>query len=149
MKVKLCPTLCDPMDYTVHGILQARLLEWVAFPFSRGSFQHRDWTQISRIAGWFFIRWATGITYISCKSFCSWALGCFCWSPFHLVEGDFWCFFSAKSVTQIKSIYKQFSCLQTEKISLLCKYWFLLVQMLDIMLSADDWSSRSRKEEIP
>ena len=40
MKVKvtqLCPTLCDPMDYTVHGILQVRILEWVAFPFSRGS----------------------------------------------------------------------------------------------------------------
>ena len=32
----LCPTLCEPMDYTVHGILQARILEWVAFPFSRG-----------------------------------------------------------------------------------------------------------------
>ena len=32
---QLCPTLCDPMDYTVHGILQARILEWVAFPFSR------------------------------------------------------------------------------------------------------------------
>ena len=31
-----CPTLCDPMDYTVHGIFQARILEWVAFPFSRG-----------------------------------------------------------------------------------------------------------------
>ena len=44
MKVKvtqLCPTLCDPMDYTVHGILQARILEWVAFPFSRGSAQPR------------------------------------------------------------------------------------------------------------
>ena len=37
-----CPTLCDPMDYTVHGILQARILEWVAFPFSRGSSQPRD-----------------------------------------------------------------------------------------------------------
>ena len=36
------PTLCDPMDYTVHGILQARILEWVAFPFSRGSPQPRD-----------------------------------------------------------------------------------------------------------
>ena len=33
--VQLCPTLCDPMDYTVHGILQARILEWIAFPFSR------------------------------------------------------------------------------------------------------------------
>ena len=42
MKVKViqsCPTLCDPKDYTAHGILQARILEWVAFPFSRGSFQ--------------------------------------------------------------------------------------------------------------
>ena len=33
---QLCPTLCDPMDYTIHGVLQARILEWVAFPFSRG-----------------------------------------------------------------------------------------------------------------
>ena len=46
--------LCDPMDYTVHGILQARVLEWVAFPFSRGSSQLRDWTQVSCIAGRFF-----------------------------------------------------------------------------------------------
>ena len=37
-----CLTLCDPMDYTVHGILQARILEWVAFPFSKGSSQPRD-----------------------------------------------------------------------------------------------------------
>ena len=47
MKVKVkfaqsCPTLCDPMDYAVHGILQVRILEWVAFPFSRGSSQPRD-----------------------------------------------------------------------------------------------------------
>ena len=41
----LCLTLCDPMNYTVHGILQARILEWVAFPFSRGSSQPRDQTQ--------------------------------------------------------------------------------------------------------
>ena len=37
--VQSCPTLCDRMDYRVHGILQARILEWVAFPFSRGSSQ--------------------------------------------------------------------------------------------------------------
>ena len=51
MKVKvaqLCLTLCDPMDYTVHGILQARILEWVTVPFSRGSFQPRDRTQVSQ-----------------------------------------------------------------------------------------------------
>ena len=44
-------TLCDPKDCTVHGILQARILEWVAFPFSRGSSQPRDQTQVSHIAG--------------------------------------------------------------------------------------------------
>ena len=43
--------LCDPIDYTVSGILQARILEWVAFPFSRGSPQPRDQTQVSCIAG--------------------------------------------------------------------------------------------------
>ena len=40
---------CDPMDYTVHGILQSRILEWVAFPFSRGSSQPRDLTQVSTL----------------------------------------------------------------------------------------------------
>ena len=54
MKVtQLSLTLCDPLDYTVHGILQARILEWVAFPFSRGSSQPRDQTQVSCIAGGF------------------------------------------------------------------------------------------------
>ena len=42
------------IDYTVHGILQARILEWVAFPFSRGSSQPGDRTQVSCIAGRFF-----------------------------------------------------------------------------------------------
>ena len=54
---QLCPTLCDPMDCTVHGIVQARILEWVAFPFSSGSSQPRDRTQISHIAGRFFLSW--------------------------------------------------------------------------------------------
>ena len=57
VKVKVsqsCPTHCDSMDYTVHRILQARILEWVAFPFSRGSSQPRDQTQVSCIAGGFF-----------------------------------------------------------------------------------------------
>ena len=55
MKVaQSCPTLCHPMDYTNLGILQARILEWVAFPFSRGSTQPRDRAQVSRIAGRFF-----------------------------------------------------------------------------------------------
>ena len=52
--------LCDPMDYTVHGILQTRILVWAAFPFSRNSSQSRDWTQVSHIAGGFFTSRATG-----------------------------------------------------------------------------------------
>ena len=56
MKVaQSCASLCDPMDYTLHRILQARILEWVAVPFSRGSSQPRDQTQVSHIAGRFFI----------------------------------------------------------------------------------------------
>ena len=51
---QLCLTLCEPMDYTVHGILQIRKLETVAFPFSRGSSQPRQQTQVSHIAGGFF-----------------------------------------------------------------------------------------------
>ena len=54
MKVKvaqLCSTLCDCMGHIVHGILQARILESVAFPFFRGSSQPRDQTQVSCIAG--------------------------------------------------------------------------------------------------
>ena len=57
--IQSCPTLCNPMDYTVYGILQARILEWVAFPFSRGSSQPRDRIQVSHIAGRFFTSWAT------------------------------------------------------------------------------------------
>ena len=49
-----CPALCDPVDYTVHGIVQTRTLEWAAIPFSRGSSQPRDPTQDSGITGGFF-----------------------------------------------------------------------------------------------
>ena len=45
-----CPTLCEPMDYTVPGLLYARILEWVAFPLSRGSSLPRDQTQVFHIA---------------------------------------------------------------------------------------------------
>ena len=51
--------LCDPMAYIVHGILQARTLEWVAFLFSRGSSQPRDQTQVSHFADRFFSSWVT------------------------------------------------------------------------------------------
>ena len=59
-----CPTLCDPMDCSlpgssVHGIFQARVLEWIAISFSRGSSQPRDRTQASRIVDRRFTVWAT------------------------------------------------------------------------------------------
>ena len=58
---QLCPNLCDPMDYRYrdHGLLQARILEWVAVPFCRGSSQPRDRTQVPHIAVVFFTSWAT------------------------------------------------------------------------------------------
>ena len=55
---QLCSTLCDPMNYIVHGILQARILKWITFPFSSISSQPRDRTQVSCIACGFFISWA-------------------------------------------------------------------------------------------
>ena len=74
VKVKMlvsqsCPTLCDPMDYSlpgssVHEILQARILEWVAIPFSRGSSRPRDQIWVSCIAGGFFTVWSTREAHI-------------------------------------------------------------------------------------
>ena len=65
-----CPILCDPMDCSlpgspVHGILQARTLEWIAMLSSRGSSQPRDRTQVSHVAGGFFTDWATKYSLFS------------------------------------------------------------------------------------
>ena len=64
---QLRPTLCDPTGCSlpgssVYGILQARILEWIVIPFSRGSFQSRNRAQVSCVAGRFFTVWATGKT---------------------------------------------------------------------------------------
>ena len=64
-----CLTLCGPMACTqtrssVHGLLQARILEWVAIPFSRGSFWPRDKTQVSSIASRFLTIWATRLNHL-------------------------------------------------------------------------------------
>ena len=61
---QLCPTLCNPMDHSVpgssvHGILQARILEWVIMPSCKGSFWPGDGTHVSCVAGRFFTHWAT------------------------------------------------------------------------------------------
>ena len=69
-----CPTFCDPMDCSlpgssVYGIFQARVLEWVAISFSRGSSWPRDRTRISRIVGRCFTVWATSI--LACIKYCN------------------------------------------------------------------------------
>ena len=66
---------CDPMNYSlpgsfVHGILQARILEWVAISFSRGTSWSRNWTQVSRVAGRCFTNWA-----------CLQVKAILCWEP--------------------------------------------------------------------
>ena len=72
-----CPTLCNCMHCipgsSVHGILQARILEWVAIPFSRRSSWPRDRTRVSCIAGGFFTIWATREGYY-----------CYCWFYYFL-----------------------------------------------------------------
>ena len=68
-----CLILCDSFDYTVHGILQARILKWVAFPFSRVSSQPRDLSRSPVIAGGFFTSWAkreAGIGIAGSKMVC-------------------------------------------------------------------------------
>ena len=74
------PTLCNPMDCSppgssVHGILQARILEWIAIPFSRGSSGPRDQILVSCIAGRFFTIWAIGKFQLVYQSFsrCLWS----------------------------------------------------------------------------
>ena len=74
-------SLCDPLDssppgFSIHEILQARILEWVAIPFSRGSAQPRDQTQVSCIAGGFFTILATGEIHNTEYTMCT--------LPFHL-----------------------------------------------------------------
>ena len=65
--------LCSPPDSSVHGILQARILEWVAIPFSRGSSWPSEWTQVSCNADRFFTIWATreapDYTEVACETF--------------------------------------------------------------------------------
>ena len=68
-----CPTFCDPMDCSLpgsslHGILQARVLEWGAISFSRGSSWPRDWTRVSHIPGRYFNLWVTREAWTSLKA---------------------------------------------------------------------------------
>ena len=80
---QLCPDLCDPMDCSppgssVHGILQARILEWVAISFFCRSFWPRDWARVSSIAGGFFTIWASREAQVLFWSFCGFKKKFFC-----------------------------------------------------------------------
>ena len=101
--VQLCVTLCDPMDCSPPGssvqeILQARILEWLAFPFSRGSSRPRDWTRVSCITGWFFTVWAMKLLFHSWRKCVLMGLG-----------GPQGCFRAGESFKTIRSKWKSLS----------------------------------------
>ena len=83
---QLCLTLCDPIDYTAHGILQTRIPECVAFPFSRGSSQPRDRTQVSCTAGAFFTSWAKGKLSAEELMLSNWGVGEDSWESLGLQD---------------------------------------------------------------
>ena len=90
--LQLCPTLQNPMDCnlpgsSVHEILQAKILEWVAIPFSRGSSQPRDGNWVSFIAGRFFTIWPTGEALSPIQTLDLLRKDpCWFWSLHHLVQ---------------------------------------------------------------
>ena len=97
-----CPTLWDPTDCSppgssAHGILQERILEWVAMPFSRGSSQPRGWTWDSSIAGIFFTIWSIGKSSSSTKHWFSFFYYANCLS------------FYNTNILLIKYLWKKFS----------------------------------------
>ena len=81
---QLCLTLSDPMD--IHGILQARTLEWVTIPFSRGSSWPRNWTQISWFADRFFTIWATWRVKFFCCCLVAQLMADFFGNPWTVLE---------------------------------------------------------------
>ena len=122
-----CPTLCSPMDYSlpcsfIHWILQARILEWVAIPFSRGLSWCRDQTQVSSIAGSFFSIWATRVQNSTCVLGSHWYIKKEKWiTPFRL--SVFSWMGIVMHITQILGCYY---FLKT--ISMLC-FYFLPIDM--------------------
>ena len=137
MKVKVlvaqtCPTLCDPTDCSltgssVHRLLQARILEWVAMPSSRGSSRPRDRTWVSHTAGSFFTLWANRETPRTYTHICSfkimYAFICF-WLH--------WVFIAACCVHSLLAEHKLGSCgmraLDCRLVS--CGTWTLLPHVL-------------------
>ena len=92
---QLCPTLCNPMDCSlpyssIHGVFQARVLEWVAISFSRGSSQPRDQTWVSRIVVRCFTIWATReVTLFQSRSKYK-MIPRIKFKPYHVISGSTW-----------------------------------------------------------
>ena len=72
VRLFVTPWTCSPPGSSIHGILQARILEWVAMSFSRGSFQPRDRTWVSCITGRCFTVWTTREALLFAKIVCIW-----------------------------------------------------------------------------
>ena len=128
-----CPTLCNTMDYTLQGILQARILEWVAFLFSRGSSQPRGQTQVSPIAGRFFTSWATREALHSKRVKFKLALE---------DESDFDRWKWVEKPTRYSDILKNWHCNIFGSFSLLIFFPWALVRHLAINLVELQWNRR-------
>ena len=97
-----CSVFCNPMycslpGSSVHGILQARILEWVAMPSSRGSSQLRDHTWVSHIAGIFLTIWASREAHMMCKASIKMAFTLFPINPhreYHILKRKLMHFYS-------------------------------------------------------
>ena len=112
-------TLCDPMDcslpgFSVHGIFQTRILEWVSMPSSRGSFWPRDWSWGSSspaVAGKFFtiVPWGKPVTiykhliiFNGSRWWHNWSIFFFYWSTYFQLIFEFWFFFTLKDIKKIR-----------------------------------------------
>ena len=107
-----CPTLCDPMDYTVHRILQARILEWVFVPFSRGPYKPRDWTQAYLRCRWILYQ----LSHQGSPRILEWAAYPFSrgsswprnWTGVSCIAGEFFCQLSYQgSPTDVENCISQ------------------------------------------
>ena len=104
--------LCESINYTVQGILQARILEWVAYPFSRGSFWLRNRTGVSCIAGGFFTNWAIRKAQTSSPQL-NLSQKCFC---FFQISYPYWKWWSFHIVIHISSWSASWEiCMQARK----------------------------------
>ena len=105
-----CPTLCDLMDCSlpgssVHGVFQARVLEWFAISLSRGSSHPRDWTQVSHIVSRHFTVWATREDHSFGSLYVSYAQKVLIWNQCALCFGQIAVFLVVFGLPRMCEIY--------------------------------------------